>query len=95
MFGRAPLPPSQASYAWTDQVQQTVLNAHPVPARRAQIDMPSVRVTARVIWSTDGEETIAGTSDAYCGRLILVHTRELRLDVRSIWLDVTDVERHI
>jgi hypothetical protein len=88
-MGRMPLP-----IGWTGhEVYQTVLNDHEIPPRAAQNDMAAVRVRARVVWSDDGEETIDGHSDAYSGRLVLVHTRDRRLHVRSVWLDVDDVNR--
>jgi len=55
--------------------------------------MAAVKVRARIVWSADGEETIDGWADAYCGRLVLVHVHDTRLYVRAVWLDAGDVER--
>jgi len=88
------VPPSFVSPGWSaGESYQTVLNELPIPPYAAQHEIPSVKVRARVVWSDDGEEMIDGTSDAYAGRAVLVHTHDLRLYVRSVWLDADDVER--
>lgn len=88
------MPPSFPSPGWTGrETYQTILNAHPIPPRARQRAMDPVKVLARVVWSDDGPQTIAGHVDVYCGRLVLVHTTDLRLRIRSVWLDADDVQR--
>lgn len=80
---------------------QRILNAHPVPERRHQHDLPTpVPVRARVVWERDGEETKAARVVATSrvrghAPLVLVHWTppEPRSMILGAWLVEADVER--
>lgn len=80
---------------------QRILNAHPVPERRHQHDLPNaVPVRARVVWERDGEETKEGRVVATSrvrgqAPLVLVHWTgaEPRSQTLGAWLVEADVER--
>lgn len=80
---------------------QKVLNAHPVPERKDQRDLPvAVPVRARVVWERDGEETKQGRVVAASRvrghvALVLVHWTgtETRSATLGAWLAENDVEQ--
>lgn len=80
---------------------QRILNAHPVPERRHQHDLPNaVPVRARVVWERDGEETkvarvVATSRTRGQAPLVLVHWTgaEPRSQTLGAWLVEADVER--
>lgn len=77
-----------------DEGRQRILNAHPVPARRAQRDaQPPIPVRARLVWEDDGVELVDTVADGWTSRLVLVSVLDPRLLVRGVWLAPADVER--
>lgn len=79
--------------SWYEGRQQ-ILNAHPVPARRAQRDARDpIPVTARVHWSADGVETLPTYALACTTDLVLVMISDARLRIRGVWLPAGDVQR--
>lgn len=80
---------------------QRILNAHPVPDRSTQHDLPvPVPVRARVVWECDGEETKLGrvvATSRVRGHvpLVLVHWTgiEPRSMILGAWLAEDDVEQ--
>jgi hypothetical protein len=77
---------------WSEGKQQ-VLNAHRVPARDAQHDLPDIPVRARIEWAVDGVAQVETVAFAACGRLVLVLVSDARCEVRGVWLDGPDVMR--
>lgn len=74
--------------------RQAVVNACPVPPRRAQRDAPvPVPVRARIVWQRDGEEQVQTVARAWTSRLVLVELSDARSTFRGVWLDPGDVER--
>lgn len=79
--------------AWSEG-RQAVLNAHPVPPRKAQRDAPDpIPVRARVVWERDGEELVETVAQAWTSRLVLVTLSDRRAELRGVWLDPRDVQR--
>lgn len=82
--------------AWnaTEGQWQAILNAAPIPARRAQRDLPSpVPIDARVIWERDGLEVIRTLAHGWAGHLAYVELRDPRAHIRWVWLPAEDVTR--
>lgn len=73
---------------------QTVMNATPIPPRKAQRDLdPYVPVRAHLTWERDGEEERETVAAAWARRAVLVEVSDRRLQVRWVWLDAADVVR--
>ncbi len=79
-------------YGHDPRPQQTITNALPVPARRAQVDC-DIPVTARIVWEVDGVEHLDTRATAYTTRAVLVEVADPRYRVRGAWLVPGDVKR--
>jgi hypothetical protein len=80
-------------YGHDPKPEQAILNAHPVPPRRAQEDRPEIAVTARIEWELDGEQFVETVAYASWRNLVLVRVEDPRARVRGYWLDAGDVRR--
>ncbi len=75
-----------------DRPHQLILNAHSIPAKRAQ-RTGWVPVRARLVWERDGEEWVDTFAFAWTARLVLVELSDPRHEIRGVWLVPQDVER--
>lgn len=51
------------------------------------------QVTARIVWSRDGEELVETRVIDWVGRDVLVYMWDNRCSTRGVWLDASDVTR--
>ena len=78
--------------AWDAHLQR-LTNAHPVPARFTDAPWPNPKVTVRLVWEHDGEETRETEAWAWTRDLVLVYVRDTRVQVNGAWLAAQDVQR--
>lgn len=84
---------AQAWDANSDQHQQ-IRNGVAVPPAAAQHRAARVwHIEARVVWSRDGQEVIAATSDTWTQHAVLVNLEDRRWPLLGVWLPVADVRR--
>lgn len=69
-----------------------ILNAHPIPPRHLQHDLPDIPVLARIEWAT-GEETKRTHAYAHAPGLILVEIVDRRHNLVGAWLPIADVQK--
>ena len=50
-------------------------------------------MTARIVWSRDGEELVETRVIDWVGRDVLVYMWDNRCSTRGVWLDASDVTR--
>lgn len=74
---------------------QEVLNAHEIPRRGLQHDLPvPVPVQARIVWERDGEEFRDTVAYAWAPRgLVLVEVLDRRWRTHGVWLHVSDAPK--
>lgn len=73
---------------------QQVLNSRPIPPHHLQRkNRHHIPITARIVWSVDGEELIECEAADWVGRDVLVWGLGTRCRTRGVWVDVDDVER--
>lgn len=81
----------QTPQTWR-QDWQDITNALPIPPRAAQRNC-HIAVTARVVWSRDGEEQIDTTAMACTDHAVLVELPDRRNRIVAAWLPPADVTR--
>lgn len=82
--------------SWAERAgrHQAILNAHAIPARRAQRTLhPEPTVEVRLVWERDGEELVRAVATAFTTRLALVRIADDRWPTLGVWLHPDDVRR--
>jgi hypothetical protein len=86
----------RASQSWDAyrDLWQAIVNARPIPPRRAQKVAPwPIPIRARVVWERDGVELVDTVATGWTSRLALVEIVDHRWRLRGVWLDAADVRR--
>lgn len=75
---------------------QAIVNAHPIPARRAQANAAiPIPVTARIIWERDGVEELKTVAWGWTTRLAQIEVIDPRWQTIGVWLSACDVRRRV
>jgi hypothetical protein len=74
--------------------EERLLNAYPVPARKAQRRAPEpIPVRVRLHWEASGWQEVTTTARGWTRDLVLVIVDDPRVRVRGVWLQPGDVRR--